>query len=95
MSKHFLVVTYDMPDDRRRTRLHKRLQDFGTAVQYSVFECLVDDKELTRLKRSVNSIIKPRLDSVRYYYLCGACQGRIETTTAGKEKVQEQDAYIV
>ncbi|MCP4164955.1 MAG: CRISPR-associated endonuclease Cas2 [Chloroflexi bacterium] len=95
MTKHFVLVTYDIPTDRRRTKLHKRLQDYGTAVQYSVFECLLDDKDLRQMKVVVGRIIKPRVDNVRYYHLCHACQGRIETTSAGKEVIQEQDAYIV
>lgn len=95
MHRHFVVVTYDIPNDRRRTRLHERLKDYGTPVQYSVFECLVDDDQLAAMQRQVRSIIKPRLDSVRYYFLCRACQRRIEVTEAGAEVVTEQDEYIV
>mgnify|MGYP001827969673 FL=1 len=94
MTKHFIVVAYDIPDDRRRERLHKVLISYGTPVQYSVFECLLEDKELERLKRAVRRVIKPRLDHVRYYYLCGSCQGRVETT-AGREVAQDEDAIVV
>jgi CRISPR-associated protein Cas2 len=87
----FVVVAYDIPDDRRRERLHKVLLNYGTPVQYSVFECLVGEKELARMKRAVARVIRPRLDHVRYYYLCAACQGRVETT-AGREVVREEDA---
>ena len=55
--------------------------------QYSVFECL--------LRHSVAAVIKPRLDHVRYYHLCGACQARIESTQAGPAVVAEQIAVIV
>ena len=94
MTKQFVVVAYDIPDDRRRERLHKALLSYGTPVQYSVFECLLDAKELGRMKKAVRSAIKPRLDHVRYYYLCGACQGRVETT-AGQETVKEEGALVV
>jgi len=30
-----ILVTYDVPDDRRRTRLAHTLKDFGERVQYS------------------------------------------------------------
>lgn len=95
MARRFVVVTYDIPNDRRRTRLHNALKDFGTPVQYSVFECLVNDEELKRMKRVVSRLIKPRLDSVRYYFLCHACQARIETTAAGKEVAREEDGWVV
>lgn len=95
MSEHFIVVCYDIPNDRRRTRLHKRLHDFGTPVQYSVFECVIPDHELARLYQAVQNIIKPRLDHVRYYHLCGACQTRIETTAAGVEVAHTPSVIIV
>ena len=94
MTNHFVVVAYDIPDDRRRGRLHKALLSYGSPVQYSVFECLVDDKELDRLKQAVRRVIKPRLDHVRYYFLCGACQARVETT-AGREVASDDEAAIV
>ncbi|HIP96765.1 MAG TPA: CRISPR-associated endonuclease Cas2, partial [Anaerolineae bacterium] len=40
----FVVVAYDISNDRRRTKLHDTLLNFGTPVQYSVFECIVDQK---------------------------------------------------
>jgi CRISPR-associated protein Cas2 len=89
-----VVVAYDIPDDRRRERLHKVLLSYGTPVQYSLFECLLEDKELARMKRAVRRVIKPRLDNVRYYYLCATCQGRVETTM-GRETTQEEGAIVV
>ena len=94
MGRQFLVVAYDVPDDRRRQRLHDALLNYGTPVQYSVFECLVDEKELTKLKKQVKRIIKPRLDHVRYYYLCRACVQRIETTL-GAEAAHEVSVIVV
>jgi len=90
----FVVVAYDIPDDRRRERLHKALLDYGTPVQYSVFECLLDREQVSRMKWAVRRVIKPRLDHVRYYHLCAACQGRVETT-AGQEVVKDEDVWIV
>ncbi|MEW6376162.1 MAG: CRISPR-associated endonuclease Cas2, partial [Thermodesulfobacteriota bacterium] len=38
----FYVVSYDIPDDQRRIKIAKILEDFGDRVQYSVFECLLE-----------------------------------------------------
>ena len=94
MERQFVVVAYDIPDDRRRQRLHDALLNYGSAVQYSVFECLVDHKELARMKAQVKRIIKPRLDHVRYYFLCAACVKRIESTI-GPEVAHEVDVIVV
>lgn len=71
----FVVVCYDVVSDGRRARLHKKLKNYGQAVQYSVFECLVDDKTLQRMKSSVRDIVDPKTDTVRYYLLCKICSG--------------------
>ena len=94
MRAQFVVVAYDIPDDRRRQRLHDALLDYGTPVQYSVFECLVGARELERLKKHVSRTIKPRLDHVRYYSLCHACVKRVESTL-GPEPAHEVDVLVV
>jgi CRISPR-associated protein Cas2 len=94
MTRQFVVVAYDLPDDRRRQRLHDALLNYGTPVQYSVFECLVDDGELARLKKQVKRILKPRLDHVRYYTLCAACVKRVEST-GGPEVAHQVEVLVV
>jgi len=77
--KHFLLVVYDIGNDRRRTKLHQLLLDYGTPVQYSVFECWLSDAEEARLKRAVRRIVRPKKqDHVRYYRLCARCVGETE-----------------
>jgi CRISPR-associated protein Cas2 len=95
MTNHFVVVCYDIPDDKRRTKLHNALCNYGTPVQYSVFECVVDARAYAQMQEIVRKIIKPRLDHVRYYVLCAACQARIETTRGEIETSGAGEALIV
>ena len=95
MSKRLIVVAYDIPNNKRRTKLHQRLKEYGSAVQYSVFECLVTREEFVRMKAMVRAIIKPRLDHVRYYPLCGSCQPLVESTRAEAEPLHEAEFWIV
>ena len=78
MGRHFVVVAYDLPNDRRRQRLHDALLNYGTPVQYSVFECLVDPAQWARLRHRLESIIDPGTDSLRYYYLGANWRHRVE-----------------
>jgi CRISPR-associated protein Cas2 len=73
--KTFVVIAYDIPDDRRRTRLHNKLKSFGTAVQYSVFEAILDRTNLARMKEMIRAEIKGE-DLVRLYFLCRHCRRR-------------------
>lgn len=54
----FVVISYDIEHDGRRNRLHKTLKNFGTRVQYSVFEAILDDKQFVRMKEAVKKVIK-------------------------------------
>ena len=76
--KTFIVVSYDISNDRRRTRLFRKLKGFGTRVQYSVFECLLDAQTFQRMQEAVQQIIKPPEDHVRYYRLCETCEQKIQ-----------------
>ena len=93
--KNFYLVVYDISNNKRRTRLHKRLQDYGTPVQYSVFECLVDAKELAKMKKMILRTIKPKLDQVRVYSLCDACLKKTWISMASEEVLHETNSIIV
>lgn len=73
-----VVVSYDVPDNRRRGKIARALQDFGgERVQLSVFECYLTPRNWTRLQERLGKIIEPGQDSVRLYRLCDQCRGNI------------------
>jgi CRISPR-associated protein Cas2 len=73
-----VVVAYDISDDKRRTRIHKVLKSYGQWMQFSLFECVLTETQYAKLRARLAKIIKPDQDSVRFYFLCGCCQGKIE-----------------
>jgi CRISPR-associated protein Cas2 len=89
-----IAVAYDVVDDARRDRLSNRMQDFGTRVQYSVFECLLEEGDLARMESAVAELIDHGEDRVRIYRLCGGCAGRIRIIGQGTP-TREEDTYIV
>lgn len=94
MSQQFVVVVYDISSDKRRTKLHNTLLNYGAPVQYSVFECLLDAERLAKMKQAVKRVIRPRKDQVRYYYLCQQCLSKTEITS-GPEVLHETDVVVV
>ncbi|MEO8083268.1 MAG: CRISPR-associated endonuclease Cas2 [Ardenticatenales bacterium] len=79
----FFVICYDITEDRRRVKVQKAMEDFGARVQYSVFECDLDDKALRRLRERLTRIIDARSDSVRFYAMCEADVRRIAVMGVG------------
>ncbi len=72
------IIAYDIPDDKRRTKVHKVLCGFGKWTQYSLFECFLTKKELVSLRSKLAKHLKDDRDSVRFYHLCAACVDKIE-----------------
>lgn len=69
-----VLVTYDISlqtaaGQRRLRQVAKCCLNFGTRVQNSVFECVVDQTQYTRLKHELLGIIDPAQDSIRLYQL--------------------------
>lgn len=92
--RHFTLVVYDISNDRRRTKLHNALEDYGTPVQYSVFECLLTAEEEKKMKKAVRKVIRPRVDQVRFYPICAECLKKVEVTS-GKEVLDHLEKSIV
>lgn len=72
-AKQFIVVSYDISDDRRRTRVCHLLKDYGQRVQYSVFECQLRPKDFKRLRERLRPLLDLAEDDVRFYRLCEVC----------------------
>ena len=63
------VIAYDIPDDKRRTKVHKILLGYGKWTQYSLFECFLTRKQLVLLRSKLAEHLVTKEDSVRFYSL--------------------------
>ena len=90
----FVVVSYDVVDDRKRTKIAKAMKSYGERVQKSVFECRIDDQQFIRMKKTLESIMDMNEDSVRFYFLCKGCVDRIEISGWGTV-TQDENLIIV
>ena len=80
--RKFYVIAYDIPSDRRRTKVHRLLCGFGRWTQYSLFECFLSEREIVQLQHKLSKLIDKTEDSVRFYPLCAACLQKVATTGA-------------
>jgi len=88
------LVSYDIPDDRRRTKLAKALKDFGDRVQYSVIECILDRELLAKMEARIKAIIEADDDSVRIYTMCAGCEKAITIIGQG-DVTKDEEFYIL
>jgi len=71
-----VVISYDIVEDGRRNKIADLLKDYGTRVQYSVFECDINNETLRALINQLDGLIDHRDDSVRVYVICKGCLAR-------------------
>jgi len=76
----FVLVSYDICDPKRLPKVAKLLEGYGVRVQYSVFECILTERQLNELQRRLKRLIRTETDSVRFYRLCETCREEITIT---------------
>lgn len=72
------LICYDVGDDRRRTRLHKLLSEYGEPVEESVFEVDLPVRRLRSLRGKILKVVDRDVDVVRIYPLCQDCAPRVD-----------------
>lgn len=82
-----ILVAYDISTDDKKGKKRLRkvaviCKNYGQRVQYSLFECRVNEIQYESLFADLKSIVNPEKDSLRIYRLrgnredCIECYGR-------------------
>jgi len=58
------LVTYDVTDDARLRQVFKVMRRFGDHLQYSVFRCVLSEREKIRMSAALTEVINCREDQV-------------------------------
>lgn len=75
-SRHWYLVSYDIRDPRRLQRVAKHLLGYGHRIQYSIFRCRLNARQLERLKWELAGMLAAE-DDMMYIGLCDACVARV------------------
>lgn len=69
--KLFVLVIYDIVNNKRRNKFAKEMSGYGFRVQKSAFEALIDENLFRKLQTEIPKLIDEREDSVRIYRMTG------------------------
>ena len=72
------IVAYDISDPKRLRKVYEQMQGWGDRIQYSVFRCELDARELVQLRAALNDIIHDQADQVIFIDV-GPADGRAAT----------------
>jgi len=75
MTKSKYLVCYDIVSNKKRTKVYKKLKDYGTPVQKSVFECILGIAQVELMWKEISPLIDENTDIITLYRL-----DRIEQT---------------
>ncbi len=94
-----LVVAYDVDTtniggDKRLRKVAKLIERYGSRVQNSVFEVILDPAQLVKMKSELEKIIDTKEDSVRIYRLGSTYQNKIEVI-GRKSRVETGEPLIL
>ena len=92
-----VLVAYDVPDDRRRTKIAALLQRYGDRVQYSVFIVDAAPIRLARLQRELAIAMVPSQDSVLIcdLGLVSKCGDHNFTWLGRTRPVTDEDSFVI
>ena len=88
--KVFVLIIYDIMENKKRVKLAKLLQGYGFRIQKSAFEAVITKKKYKKLL-SVLAPFGNREDSIRVYKIIG--KGQI--TNIGKPMENKQEDVIL
>ncbi len=89
-----VIISYDIANDKIRTKFSKYLSRFGHRIQYSVFEIDNSNKLLNNIICDIEnqfSKLFSEADSVYIFKLSTSCQ----VIRYGYAKHEEEDVFIV
>jgi CRISPR-associated protein Cas2 len=73
---YFVVVIYDVVDNKSRTQLSKTLLGYGVRVQRSAFECHLTQRKYESMISDALRFIDESQDLLRVYKLSGSAETR-------------------
>lgn len=73
------LIAYDITDPRRLRHVAKACEAFGIRVEYSVFECDLDEGTFRNLWERLNRLITDD-DALMAYRICRECVKKILTS---------------
>jgi CRISPR-associated protein Cas2 len=93
MKRKSAVIAYDISCDKRRSKVFRCLQKWRLDGQYSLFECLLSDKEAEELFLQLTALIDETEDALMLAWLDNIQQARA-VTESGRIGFQIPALYL-
>ena len=89
--KLYVLIIYDIIDNRKRNKLAKFLQGYGFRIQKSAFEAFLTKSQYQKMLQEIKVFASPE-DSIRVYKIIG--KGQV-TVMGIQESAQPEEVVII
>ncbi|AFZ55556.1 CRISPR-associated endonuclease Cas2 [Cyanobacterium aponinum] len=91
----FYLICYDIPDDKRRKKIADILEGYGSRVQYSVFESVLNAKQYKELRKRLKKVFKENEDNLRFYPISAHTLKQMEIWGQSSELTNPPKSIII
>lgn len=89
-NKIFVLIIYDIVDNKKRTKFSNYMLGYGNRVQKSAFEAKLTNKKYNQLMKAIPKFCSDE-DSIRVYKITGKSQ----VTCWGYKEITDEDDIII
>lgn len=73
----YCVVAYDVSLAKRRNKVIKIIEPYGRRINFSVYECMFTEAQLSAVKKKISEVVLEGVDQIAIYPICLSCYTKI------------------
>lgn len=93
--RRWYLITYDVRSPKRWRRVHKIMKGHGEPLQFSVFRCLLSDRDRERLRWELAKEMDGQEDSLLVLGLCEGCVERVKAVNPKSDWPEEPPPFRI
>jgi len=85
--RKYVLVSYDISDQKRWRKVFKTMKGYGEHVQYSVFICQLTELQEAELKSKLDEVLHHQQDQVMFVHIGPVTSNQLDKkiSTIGRE----------
>jgi CRISPR-associated protein Cas2 len=95
--RQYVLVCYDISDQKRWRQVFKLMKGYGEHVQYSVFICQLTDVQEAELKAKLHDLLHHREDQVMFVQIGPVTRNQLDKkiSTLGRQYLPRDLAKMI
>ena len=90
--KLYILVIYDIVDNKRRVKFANKMSGYGFRVQKSAFEAMITENLCKKLLAEIPCLIDKNIDTVRIYKIRGSGEVKLFGVSP---KIEDEEVIVL